>query len=321
MRLPRRLSALLVVGALTALVAGCGSEAPAEPQAAPSPVRAQPVSLVRAAAAATDAKGTARYVLSTSTRVADQDVVLSGEGVIDWKNRKGRTTFVIPAGAVEQRLLVDDLFFVLPQQEGIFFRIPTAEVVATPVGGTVEPTAQLHALAAATEAEVVGEEEVRGERTTHYRGSFDVARALELAQGPQRAALQSSLGAASGLATLPFDAYLDEGGLLRRLTSTVEVPASPATGGQPLTVTTALELYEFGVKVYVPGPPGDMIRDGGPLLAALRTALPAAVVPPAPAAPAAPAAPPAPAPAAPAAPPAPAPAAPLAPAAPAPATG
>lgn len=286
MRLPRSLIALLVAGTLGALATGCAPDADA-PQAAPSPSDPSAVSLLRAAAAATELQGSARYALSTTTRINDQDVVLSGEGVFDWKALKGRTTYVIPVGKVEQRLLGGTLFFVLPQQTGVFFSIPTAEVALTPLGGTVSPTAQLAALAEVTEAEVVGEQEVRDVATTRYRGSYDVPAALQRAQGVQRHALRSSLGAAVDLPEMPFEAFLDEDGLLRRLTQTVEVPASPTTNGQVLTVTTTLELYEFGLDVIVPGPPAEAIRDGAPLLVALRSALPSAPPRPAPAPPAA----------------------------------
>ena len=282
MRLPRSLIALLVAGTLAALATGCAPDADA-PQAAPSPSDPSAVSVLRAAAAATELQGSARYALSTATRINDQDVVLSGEGVFDWKALKGRTTYVIPVGKVEQRLLGGTLFFVLPQQTGVFFSIPTAEVALTPLGGTVSPTAQLAALAEVTEAEVVGEQEVRDVATTRYRGSYDVPAALQRAQGVQRHALRSSLGAAVDLPEMPFEAFLDEDGLLRRLTQTVEVPASPTTNGQVLTVTTTLELYEFGLDVIVPGPPAEAIRDGAPLLVALRSALPSAPPRPAPA--------------------------------------
>ncbi|CAN5177315.1 hypothetical protein BH24ACT10_BH24ACT10_18290 [soil metagenome] len=281
MRLPLRLSGPLVAGALIALVAGCAQDA-AEPQSAPSSSGPAATSLLRAAASATELQGSARYLLSTATRIDDQDVVLSGEGVYDWMALKGRTTYVVPAGAVEQRLLAGTVFFVLPQQPGVFFSVPTAEVALTPLGGTVSPTAQLSALASVTEAEVVGEQEVRDVPTTHYRGSYDVPAALQRGQGVQRHALRSSLGAAVDLPEIPLEAFLDEDGLLRRLTQTVEVPASQTTNGQVLTVTTTLELYEFGLEVVVPGPPAAAIRDGAQLLAALRTVLPVPAAAPAP---------------------------------------
>lgn len=266
----RRPSALAAASAAAvALLAGCSSE-PAAPAAAPSPSGPPAVSLVRAAAAETDGQSTARYTLTTATTVNGAEVVFKGEGVYDWARDTGQTTYQTPVGTVQQRLVGPDLFLVLPQQPGVFFKLKTADVAASPVGGTVDPTAQLHTLAAVADAEVVGEEEVRGERTTRYRGTYDVARALRGARGLQRTALRSSLGAASGVPTAPYDVFLDEAGRLRRLAQTVEVPS----GGQTLTVTTTLELYDFGLPVIVVSPPGAKQKDGAPLLAALRKALP-----------------------------------------------
>lgn len=275
MRLHRRPPALAAaVAAALALTTGCTSDAPAESAAAasPSPSEPPPASLVREAAFVTDDAATSRYSLTTATTVNGAEVVFKGEGIYDWGKDNGQTTYDTPVGTVRQRLVGPDLFLNLPQQPTVFFKLKTADVANSPVGGTVDPTAQLHALAAVSEAEVVGEEDVRGEQTTHYRGAYDVTRALRGARGLQQAALRSSLGpAAAAVTSAPYDVFLDDAGRLRRLTQTIDVPS----GGQTLTVTTTLELYDFGIPVRVMSPPGANQRDGAPLLAALRKALPA----------------------------------------------
>jgi hypothetical protein len=133
MSFARRATASVVAAVAVALSAGCSDAAP-EPRAEPSPSGPSAVSLVRDAAATTEAAGSARYLLSTATRVGGQEVVLSGEGVYDWRAGKGRTTYEIPVGRVEQRRLGGDLFLVLPQQAGVFFRIPAAELATTALG-------------------------------------------------------------------------------------------------------------------------------------------------------------------------------------------
>ena len=270
MRLHRRTPALVAFAAAVALLAGCSDEAK-KPLAVPSPTGPPADSLVRAAAAKTDDQSTGRYSLTTATTVNGAEVVFAGEGVYDWGRDNGQTTYDTPVGKVQQRLVGPDLFLNLPQQPNVFFKLKAADVATSPVGGTVDPTAQLHTLAAVAEAEVVGEEDVRGEKTTHYRGTYDVARALRGARGLQQAALRSSLGAAAtGVTQAPYDVFLDAEGRLRRLTQTIEVPGKDQT----LKVTTTLELYDFGVPVVVMPPPGATQRDGAPLLAALRQALP-----------------------------------------------
>lgn len=281
MRPSRRLSVLLA-GSATALLVGCSGGDDGEPSAAasPTPPAAAPAALVRAAAMATDDQRSSRYSLTTSTALNDQEVVFLGEGIYDWSEDTGQTTYDVPVGTVQQRLVGPDLYLSLPQQPGTFFKLKVADVAATPLGGTVDPSSQLHLLAAVARAEVVGQEEVRGEATTHYRGSYDVARALRGARGLQQAALRSALGAAADVPEAAYDVYLDDAGRLRRLTQTVELPPSPAVGrDSPMKVTTTLELFDFGIDVTVIPPPGGQVRDGAPLLAALRKALPTPVAP------------------------------------------
>ena len=282
MRTPRRLPALLAGAALAATLVGCSQDASTQPvaqsspSASPSPSPAPNIGAIfRQAATTTDQAGSSRYSLTTTTRVNGADVVFSGAGIYDWSTDTGQTTYEVPGGRIQQRLLGPDLYLALPQQPRAFFKLRTAEVAASPVGGTVDPSAQLHLLAAVSEAERVGEEEVRGEDTTHYRGTYEVARALKGARGVQQPALTSLLGVAATAKEAAYDVYLDDDGLLRRLEQTVEVPSA----GQMLTVTTTLELYDFGIDVKVIPPPGATVRDGAPLLAALRAALPKPTAP------------------------------------------
>lgn len=267
----RRLSALLLAAAL---LSGC-SLGDDEPVAASSPAPSPNIGATfRAAAIDTDAAGSARYVLTTSTNVNGQDVVFTGEGVYDWAKDLGQTSYDVPVGKVLQRLIGPDLYLALPQQPGVFFKLKTSDVASSPVGGSVDPSAQLHMLAAVEEAEVVGEQDVRGVPTTHYRGSYDVARAIKGARGLQQPALRSLLGLGADAKSASYDVFLDEDGLLRRLEQTVDIPASPATANQELSVRTTLELFDFGLTVAVPAPEAGAVRDGAPLLDALRTALP-----------------------------------------------
>lgn len=273
---PSRRSALLAAAVAATLLAGCSQDEPADPVAQESPSPSPNIGATfREAAAKTDTEGSSRYTLTTTTTVNGADVVFSGAGIYDWSSDTGQTTYDVPGGRIQQRLLGQDLYLSLPQQPQAFFKLRTSDVAVSPVGGTVDPSAQLHLLAAVAEAEVVGEEEVRGAPTTHYRGTYDVARALKGARGVQQPALRSLLGLAVTARQAAYDVYLDEDARLRRLEQTVEVPSA----GQTLMVTTRLELYDFGIDVKVNPPPGANVRDGAPLLAALRAALPKPTAP------------------------------------------
>ena len=266
----RRLPALL---AAAALLAGCSSGGDGQPVAEQSPAP-NIGAMFRTAALDTDRAGSSRYTLTTATTVNGTEVVFTGEGIYDWSTDTGQTTYDVPVGKVLQRLLGPDLYLALPQQPDMFFKLRTSDVATSPVGGTVDPSAQLHLLAAVEQAEIVGEQEVRGEPTTHFRGTYDVARALRGARGVQQPALRSLLGLAADARQASYDVYLGEDGLLRRLQQTVEIPASEETANQELSVTTTLELYDFGIDVTVIPPAGARVRAGAPLLEALRSALP-----------------------------------------------
>lgn len=276
---------LLVLPVLLALVlTGCsGAEEPDAPVAASTSASAGPAPyvLVRTAATETVSTGSSKFSLRSTTAVGGQDVVFEGEGAYDYVKRNGQLRFVVPGpdgaaaggGSIEQRILGPDLYLTLPQQAGVFYKLPLAAVAGTSLGGSVDPTAALQALEGVTDVEVVGADEVRGVETTHYRGTFNVQTAIAGAEGVAKTILQSTLGA-SASPDIPFDAHVDAEGRLVRFSQEVELAAGPQTGGQALTASTILALYDFGTVVAVTAPPGADVRDGAPLLAALKAALP-----------------------------------------------
>lgn len=271
----RRLSAL-VLG--TALLAGCGGGGDGGSTQASGPAAD---TLVAASAAKSSGAGTSKISLVSATQVNGQDVAFSGEGVYDYTKKTGSLSFQVPGadgsaasgGKIEERILGDALYLQLPQQPGVFYKLKLSDVAGTSLGGSTDPTAALAALQAVSDVREVGTEKVRDAETTHYAGEYDVQKAVSLAQGSAKTVLQSVLRGAD-LKTVPFDAYLDDEGRLVKFVQKVELPATAATGGKPITSTTTLELYDFGTKVAVVAPTGAAVRDGAPLLAALKSATP-----------------------------------------------
>ncbi len=316
----RRLSAAVL--GLT-LLAGCGGSGDAE-SAPPGPA---PDVLIRAAAAETTGAGSSRFALSSTTAIGGKDVTLAGEGSYDYAKKIGQLSFDLPGaggqpsgGTIEERIIGNDLYLMLPRQpDSSFFKLLVSDVAGTSLGNSTDPTASLQALAGLVNVAEVGTERVRDVETTHYSGEYDVAQALAQAQGPAKAILETTLGDAA-IQRVPFDAYLDEQGRVVKFEQRLELPASAQTGGQPLISTFTIELFDFGTVVDVVAPPAESVRDGAPLLASLKNVGPRPPAPPAPAPPLpGEPAPPAPAPVgpvapAPPAPPAPAPPAPVPPA-------
>ncbi|MBC7375323.1 MAG: hypothetical protein H7323_15145 [Frankiales bacterium] len=272
-------SRVIILPALAALaLTGCsGTDSPA-PQAAASSDAAA-VSLVQTAAQSTAETGSSKFALTSTTAIGGQNVTFSGEGAFDYTAKTGQLMFKVPGqgrsagGTIEQRIVGPDLYLTLPQTPGTFYRLKVADVAGTSLGGSTDPIASLRALEGVSAVSKVGDEQVRGVQTTHFRGSYDVAQAIAKATGAAKTVLESTLGASS-LKQVPFDAFLDGQGRIVRFEQQIELPASAATRGQALTSKTVLELFDFGTTVKVVAPPAAKVKDGAPLLAALRSSAP-----------------------------------------------
>ena len=275
-------SRLLVLPALAALaLTGCsGNDSPAPQAAANSAAAATEVALVRTAAQSTAETGSSKFALTSTTAIGGQDVTFSGEGAFDYSAKTGQLIFKVPGqggaatgGSIEQRIIGPDLYLTLPQTPGTFYRLKVADVAGTSLGGSTDPIASLRALEGVAKVSKVGEEQVRGVQATHYRGTYDVKQAIALATGAAKTVLESMLGA-SAMQQVPFDAFLDGEGRIVRFEQQIELAASAATRGQTLTSRTVLELFDFGTTVAVVAPPAAKVKDGAPLLAALKASAP-----------------------------------------------
>lgn len=255
-------AALVLAPALVLTACSGGSS---EPAAGGS---AEAADAVRATLASTREAGTARVALTSESTVGGTPLQIEGEGLVDLGGQQSQLTLTLPFGEVEQRTVDGTAYVSVPQEEGVFFSIDAAQLRGSALGGSSDPVSPLTALSAAADVQEAGQEEVRGESTTRYDGVVDVAEALEQAPQDSRAGLQATLGA-TGLEEVPFSAWLDEDGRLRRFQQELTLPASEQTGGQEVTSTTTLELYDYGVEVDVQAPPAESVRDGSALLGGL----------------------------------------------------
>lgn len=250
-------------------VVGCGSES------SPSrPDTLTPQAALAAAVSQTQEVQSYRFELTSSTTGAGQAVELSGKGIATSDGRSALMTFSLPGGMGEMRQRIVDgvLYLEIPQQPGVFYELPLSELVDTSLAGSTDLTAGLETLRdASADTEQVGREDVAGVTTTHYRGTVDLVRSLEILQGPLREMVEQVL--ATGEAEpVPFDVWIDDEGRVRRMENTVSLEL-PQLQGQTLVVTTRLDIGDFGVEVDVEAPPASAVRDGAPILDALGGAL------------------------------------------------
>jgi hypothetical protein len=262
-KLVRLLPALVL--ALTAAACGNGSSSDTQ--------TLQPADLVKAAVTKTSQQQSSRIVIDTKSDVGAVSVDLKGEGEFDFAKRVGHFSMALPGGAgkIDEIVLAKTLYLRITSQGPTYYTLPMDEVVGTQLGSSTDPTAGLQALLAiSNDVKRLGTVTVRGAKTTHYRGTYDLKAAVAKAQGLAKRVLQSTL--TMGATTIvPFDAYIDDSGRLRKLDQTVTT-TMPQLQGQKVKVLSTLELYDFGLTVNVQKPTAT--QDGTALLTALKKQFP-----------------------------------------------
>ncbi|MGW0117805.1 hypothetical protein [Streptomyces sp. NPDC003327] len=242
-----------LVGSLGAAAVG-GCAAPEDPKSAPDPTLT-----VRGAADVLTRAGTSKASTSMEMAAGGTRVTIRGEGGYDFRRRSGRLQVVLPkdaAGASEHRpiteLLVPGALYMKNRGAGVpadkWVRVDTTALddgnLVT--GGATDPAAAAELLRGAREVRYVGEVELAGVRVRHYRGVADIALAARVASPQVRGPLAA---AAKGFArdTVPFDAYLDGEGRLRK----VRHQFSFSNQGRTVAVASTTLLYGFGERVEV----------------------------------------------------------------------
>ncbi|MER5279664.1 hypothetical protein ABT025_28565 [Streptomyces sp. NPDC002809] len=276
----RAVCALAVVGVMVA-AAGCavdgGGGAAADDRSGPAAAEA-----VRRAAAVLvgtgatpgagdrPAAGSAEVVTSMETAAGGTRVTIRGKGSYDFRTQSGLLKVVLPqdaAGEEEHRpiteLLAPGALYMMNRGAGVpadkWVRIDTTALADGNLvtGGVTDPMAAAELLSGAGKVTYLGETDLAGVTVRHYRGTTDIARAARRASAASRGALTA---AAKGFRTdtVPFDAYLDEQGRLRK----VRHRFSFANDGQTREVVSTTLLYGFGVAVSVPLPDAGDIYTG-----------------------------------------------------------
>ncbi|EGX59476.1 lipoprotein [Streptomyces zinciresistens K42] len=199
-------------------------------------------------------------------------VTIRGEGVYDFRERRGRLKVLLPqdpAGSTAQRpileLLSPGALYMKNRGAGVpadkWVRVETGSLTDGNLvtGGATDPFAAAEVLRGARTVRYVGEGEVGGTPVRHYRGTADLGVAAREASAGNAAALAA---AAKGFATadVPFDVYLDDAGRIRK----VRHRFSFVNGRQStaVAVTSTTLMYDFGTPARVRLPAGDDIYAG-----------------------------------------------------------
>lgn len=220
-----------------------------------------PVALLHGAADRLVDAGSAKARTAMEMASGGTRVTIRGEGAYDFEGRLGRLKVRLPqdpAGTSEHRpiteLLAPGALFMKNRGAGVpddkWVRVATASLSDGNLvtGGATDPLAAAEVLRGTRTATYVGRTEVAGTAVRHYRGTADLARAARGATADNK---ESLAAAAEGFATaeVPFDAYLDDEGRIRKVRHRFSFSSGREAGTVAVASTTL--LYDFGAAVRV----------------------------------------------------------------------
>ncbi|MEV7726704.1 hypothetical protein ACIRP0_35185 [Streptomyces sp. NPDC101733] len=263
--------ALLAVGSAlaVAVLTGCGAASGAATAPGDDRPPGDPGALVRGAADALAATGSARARTAMEMATGGTRVTIRGEGGVDFRKRMGQLLVMLPAdatGKAEHRpiteLLVPGALYMKNRGAGVpddkWVRLDTTALADGNLvtGGATDPLAAAELLRGAQDVTYVGETEVAGTKVRHYRGTTDIGRAARSASPGIKGSLEA---AAKGFSkdSVPFDAYLDEEGRLRQVRHRFTYVKNGV-----IDVSSTTLLYGFGTPVSVVLPPSGDIYAG-----------------------------------------------------------
>jgi hypothetical protein len=192
------------------------------------------------------------------------------EGVLDFAQHAGRATVQMSDGEAEVVFAGDATYLRLPpsvQTPTPWIRIDSEDMkkLSGLDNMSNDPSRNLDLLGGISgDVERIGEEDVRGTRTTRYRFTIDLKQAAEKAPQERREAVQRQAAMLGG-GQLPSEIWLDPKGRIARQTFTLDLQKikpkdtqSPKLSG---TIRTLIEFYDFGTKVDAQPPPNNQVTD------------------------------------------------------------
>lgn len=222
--------------------------------------------------------GSARVATTVENKGGAAPGRFGGEGVIDFRARRGRIAFDLSGFGLggpdkTELLFLPGVFYVeLPPELGEVAVRPWLRIDAASIGqatgplegfrrlGNNDPTVAVNLIRGASgKVEEVGREEVRGTPTTQFKTTLD----LDNLRSDVPAATEEAVarfGETLGVRFVPTEAWVGEDGRLRRIRQTMDLSQARATRLSGTLVTT-FELFDFGTKTDVQEPPPDQVTD------------------------------------------------------------
>ncbi|MER7397213.1 hypothetical protein ABT381_17085 [Streptomyces sp. NPDC000151] len=240
------------------LTSGCTTDGAAADDVPAGPV---PSVALRQSADALVRGGTSQVRTALETTSGGTRVAIRGGGHYDYRRGTGRLRLVLPEPAGPDgrvRKPITEIFapgalYMKNRGAGVpadkWVRVDTTALSDGNLvtGGATDPLAAAELLRGTRRATYEGEERLRGVRVRHYRGTADIGVAADAASKGTKPSLTA---AERGFTTdaVPFEAYLDEAGRLRKLQYRFSFANGSPRGTE---VTSTLTFAGFGTKAPV----------------------------------------------------------------------
>lgn len=260
---------LTTAAAVTLVLAACGS---------PSSTQRDAADVVALAAETMRDAGSMSFTMDMAMSGEGFSMEMDAEGAMDMENRLGQITMQMPGffgfgGAdtsIEMRLIDDVMYMKIPDVGGTaglpqgktWMRVDLNDVGGGLAAGdpfsSSDPTAYADFLRGVSgDVETVGQEDIRGHATTHYRAEVDLGKALEQLPKEQQDLAGEQLEAFKdqfGVGSMPIDVWIDNDGLIWRESFVMEL-------GESGRMTMSFDVLEYGVPVEVEEPPAGEVID------------------------------------------------------------
>ena len=241
---------------------------------------------VASAATKTVESGSSRVEFEIAMKAAGESVEMTGSGAFDYAGPRGSVIYRMQIPGVgdvsmEMRMLGTKLYLRLPQELAgpalpggkpwagfdLGKSLEQAGLGSLDFTQQQDPAQTLQYLrAASTGVEEAGSATVRGAETTRYVGRLDFQKALDAGVDKLELPAAEREKARKGMKwmldqmgskTVPFEVFVDEDGLLRRM----NMDMSMKIAGEQITMAMRMDYFDFGVDVDVEAPPAADVSD------------------------------------------------------------
>jgi hypothetical protein len=266
----KRFALLLTVG----LVLGaCGS---------PGAGSGDPLGIITAAATKTAAAGTSQVEMTMEMHLMGQTVNMVGTGENDLDAQRSHMTMTMESDSPAFPAMGD--IEVVSDGTKVYMKYPMGfpgapsgseskpwvMLDASEAGGAFggmgqpgsgDPTQYLEFLKGVSGGiETVGDEEVRGVTTTHYRAMMDFEKVLDQASGDRKEEMDAfleQLRSQVGKTEMPIDIWIGADGLMRRMA--MDFSTDGGAGDVSMQMKMTIEMFDFGEPVDIQIPPASEV--------------------------------------------------------------